>query len=142
MHVIYDDNEMSDFWNDVEFLTYDTLRPRDVRNLSTMADAECYWQYTVAAPEMRGFWENMTHHIVEVPSKDSKHFALNASNEYFEERHVVVMRLTDDGRMQMTFGGWMDARILGTYQSIVREWIKKVCERDSIWANVDTEEVK
>ena len=142
MHVIYDDDEVSDFWNNVAFMTYDTLRPRDVRNLSTMADAECYWQYTVAAPEMRGFWENMTHHIVEFPSKDCKHFILNASNDYFEERQVVRMHLSEKEGMQMEFGGWMDARTLGTYQSIVRDWIKKVCERDSIWANVDTEEVK
>ena len=142
MHVIYDDDEMSDFWNNVAFMTYDTLRPRDVRNLSTMADAECYWQYTVAAPEMRGFWENMTHHIVEVPSKDSKHLILVVSNDYFEERFVVEMRLSEDGRMQMTFGGWMDSCTLEIYQTVVRDWIKKVCERDSIWANVDTEEVK
>lgn len=142
MHVIYDDDEMSDFWNDVAFPTYDTLRPRDMRNLSTMADAECYWQYSVATPEMRGFWENMTHHIVELPSKDSKHFILNASNDYFEERQVVRMHLSEKEGMQMEFGGWMDARTLEIYQTVVRDWIKKVSERDSMWFEEETEEVK
>ena len=134
MDIIFTDDEFEVRWMNMK-LSFHGIFDRDIWHLATLADMECYEQYCEHIDEGLGFyWKDMSHIIkTELdPIGESVMFVLLASNDYFEDREIVKVRVYKDRKgAEITFGRWMDTETLRAYQDVFREWMdtmKKVTE--------------
>lgn len=135
MDIMYTDTDFEVRWMNMK-LPGDRMIDRDIWHLATLADMECYEQFcNHEEGPLKYYWEGMTHSIGY--ERDPKWegglmFILLASNGYFQDKGVVRFRVYKSGKSaEITFGKWMNPKILKVYHDVFRKWMdimKKVTE--------------